>query len=56
MIDALGRPGVDSDMEMMRANSTWTVVWSKPQLTLAQATHLVNQVIDPQQNPCDLAP
>lgn len=45
MIDVLGRPGVDNDMQMLGANDTWTIVWTTPQLTLAQATHLVNQTI-----------
>jgi hypothetical protein len=44
-IDVLGRPGKDSDMQMSGADGTWTIVWSKPQLTLEEATHLLNQAI-----------
>ena len=48
LIDVLGRPGVDTDMEMLGTNGTWTIVWTEPQLTLAEATHRMNQAIAPQ--------
>ncbi len=48
LIDGLGRPGVDTDMEMVGADSTWTLVWTQPQMTLEQATCLVKQAIAPQ--------
>ncbi|MBP0017260.1 MAG: hypothetical protein J7647_06830 [Cyanobacteria bacterium SBLK] len=44
-IEVLGRPGKDSDLEMMGGDGTWTLVWSKPQLTLEDATHLLEQAI-----------
>ncbi|MEO0536268.1 MAG: hypothetical protein AAF215_20640 [Cyanobacteria bacterium P01_A01_bin.123] len=47
MINVLGRPGVNSDMEMIGTNDTWTIVWTEPQLTLEEATHLMNQAIAP---------
>ena len=45
MIDVLGRPGTENDMEMIGTNGTWTIVWTEPQLTLEEATHRVNQAI-----------
>lgn len=47
MIQILGRPGTDSDMEMIGTNDTWTIVWSQPHYTLEEATDLVNQAIAP---------
>lgn len=47
MIDALGRPGIDSDMEMLGTNPTWTITWTQPSLTLEQATNLMSQAIAP---------
>ncbi|MEO1403695.1 MAG: hypothetical protein AAFV72_20955 [Cyanobacteria bacterium J06635_1] len=47
LIDVLGRPGIDNDMEMLGTNSTWTIVWSEPSHTLEEATHLINQAIAP---------
>lgn len=47
MIDVLGRPGTENDMEMIGTNGTWTIVWTEPQLTLEEATHRVNQAIAP---------
>ena len=44
-IDALGRPGKDSDLEMMGGEGNWTIMWSKPQLTLEEATQLLQQAI-----------
>ena len=45
IIDVLGRPGRDNDLEMMGGNGTWTIMWSEPQLTLEEATHLLNRAI-----------
>ena len=47
LINVLGRPGVDNDMEMIGTDGTWTIVWTEPQLTLEEATHRVNQAIAP---------
>ena len=48
MIQVLGRPGTDNDMEMLGANGTWTIVWTEPQLTLEEATRLMERAIAPQ--------
>ena len=45
LIDILGRPTVDNDMEMLGVNDTCTIVWTQPQLTLKEATFVVNQAI-----------
>lgn len=45
LIDILGRPTVDNDMEMLGVNDTCTIVWTQPKLTLKEATFVVNQAI-----------
>ncbi|MEM9543386.1 MAG: hypothetical protein AAGA60_28325 [Cyanobacteria bacterium P01_E01_bin.42] len=44
-IEVLGRPGKDSDLEMMGGDGTWMIIWSKPQLTLEESTRLLEQAI-----------
>lgn len=55
IINVLGRPGLDNDMEMLGSNGTWTIAWTEPQLTLEEATHLVNQAIAPRSAPNAIA-
>jgi hypothetical protein len=45
LIDGLGKPPIHSDMEMLGSDGTWTIVWTRPQLTLAAATALLHQVL-----------
>ncbi len=29
LIDVLGKPGIDNDMEMMGTGNTWTIIWTQ---------------------------
>lgn len=51
MIDILGRPTVDNDMEILGSNDTYTIMWTQPQLTLEEATFVLNQAITTGENP-----
>jgi len=48
MIDILGRPGVDNDMQFMGSGDRWTVTWTEPNLPLDVTKTLVNLAINPQ--------
>ncbi|MEM9006419.1 MAG: hypothetical protein AAGE59_23195 [Cyanobacteria bacterium P01_F01_bin.86] len=50
LIDILGRPTVDNDLEMLGVNDTCTIVWSWPQLTLQEATLVLNQAVATEKN------
>jgi len=45
MIDSLGKPGIDNDLELLGSGSQWEVVWSEPQLTIEQTRKLISQAI-----------
>ena len=47
MIGALGRPGVDNDMEFMGSGDRWIVVWTQPMLTIDETREVVNKAIAP---------
>lgn len=47
LIDVLGKPPVHSDLEILGSDDTWTIVWSRPQLTLDAATAAINQALAP---------
>jgi hypothetical protein len=47
MIAALGRPGVDNDMEFMGSGDRWIVVWTQPKLTIDETREVVNKAIAP---------
>ena len=47
MIDILGRPGVDNDMEFMGCGDQWVITWTQPNLTLNATKALVNKAINP---------
>ncbi len=47
MIDSLGKPGIDNDLELLGSGSQWEVVWTQPRLTIEQTRKLISQVIAP---------
>lgn len=47
MIDVLGRPGIDNDMEFMGSGDRWVITWTQPNLTLNATKALVNKAINP---------
>ncbi|MGA9383010.1 MAG: hypothetical protein WBV73_29970 [Phormidium sp.] len=47
MIDVLGRPGIDNDMEFMGSGNRWVITWTQPNLTLNATKALVNKAINP---------
>lgn len=36
IIDALGRPGIDNDLEMIGSGDTWTIIWTQPSTSREQ--------------------
>ena len=47
LIDVLGRPGKDSDMELITTGNSCIVVWTQPQLSLEVAENLIQTAITP---------
>ncbi len=47
MIKALGRPGVDNDMEFLGSGDRWMILWTQPQLPLEETRMLVETAITP---------
>lgn len=47
LIDVLGRPGIDNDMELMGSGDQWVICWTKPYLSLNETKVLVNQALNP---------
>ena len=47
MIDVLGRPGIDNDMEFVGSGDRWVISWTKPNLTINATKALVNKAINP---------
>jgi hypothetical protein len=47
MIQALGRPGVDNDMEFVGSGDRWMILWTQPRLSLDETRTLVEAAIAP---------
>ncbi|WP_013323322.1 hypothetical protein [Gloeothece verrucosa] len=47
LINALGRPGVDNDMELVGAGDRWIITWTHPQFTVAQTQALIEKALTP---------
>lgn len=45
MIAALGRPGIDNDMELFHSGDRCIIVWTQPQLSLETTQALINQAV-----------
>ena len=48
LIDVLGRPGKDNDMELVNSGNCCVVVWTHPQLSLEVVENLIHTAITPQ--------
>lgn len=46
LIKAIGRPGVDTDMELIGSGSRWTVMWTRPLLSVEETAAMVQQAIN----------
>lgn len=44
MRDVFGKPGVENDMEFFGTGDRWVVMWTYPQLSLADAQMLLEKV------------
>ncbi|WP_413167995.1 hypothetical protein ACL6C3_14870 [Capilliphycus salinus ALCB114379] len=47
LIDVLGRPGKDNDMELVTSGNRCVVVWTQPQLSIEVAKNLIKTAITP---------
>jgi hypothetical protein len=47
MIDVLGRPGKDNDMELLNSGDRCIVIWTQPQLSLEATQNLIDAAITP---------
>ncbi|GET42891.1 hypothetical protein [Microseira wollei] len=47
MIKALGRPGLDNDMEIVGSGEQWEILWTQPKLTIDETRELVALAIAP---------
>lgn len=47
MIDSLGKPGIDNDLELLGSGSQWEAVWTQPRLTIEQTRKLISKAIAP---------
>ncbi|MEA5511769.1 hypothetical protein VB715_18515 [Crocosphaera sp. UHCC 0190] len=45
LIDALGKPGIDNDLEMVGSGDTWTIIWSQPLAIMDNTRKLMTKVI-----------
>ncbi|MEA5497288.1 hypothetical protein VB834_14150 [Limnoraphis robusta Tam1] len=47
MIEALGRPGKDNDMELVNSGERCIVIWTQPQLSLEVVQNIIHNAIAP---------
>jgi len=47
MINVLGRPGLDNDMEFIGSGDRWLITWTEPNFTLDATKALVTKAINP---------
>ncbi|MEG3439328.1 hypothetical protein V0288_19535 [Pannus brasiliensis CCIBt3594] len=45
MIRAIGRPGVDSDLEFLGSGDRWAMVWTYPRLSLEEVFGVIDGVL-----------
>ena len=45
LIDVLGKPGIDNDLEMMGTGDTWTIMWTQPLAIIEQTQQLIRKAI-----------
>ncbi|MDJ0600830.1 MAG: hypothetical protein QNJ37_18555 [Crocosphaera sp.] len=49
LIDVLGKPGIDNDLEMMGSGDTWTIIWTQPLAITEQTQQLIIKTITQQE-------
>ena len=42
---ALGRPGIDTDMELVGGGMRWTIMWTEPEFDLPEIRELIMNAI-----------
>lgn len=47
IIKAMGRPGIDNDLEFIGSGDRWLISWSQPQLTLEETRELITKTLIP---------
>ena len=47
MIAALGKPGIDNNLQILGFESQWEVIWTEPKLTIEQTRELITQALNP---------
>ncbi len=47
LINTLGRPGVNNDLELIGADARWIITWTYPELTLTETQALIERAIAP---------
>ncbi|MEA5535185.1 hypothetical protein [Crocosphaera sp. XPORK-15E] len=45
IIKALGKPGIDNDLEMLGSGDRWMIVWTQPKSQIHQTRELITQAI-----------
>ncbi|MGK7938962.1 MAG: hypothetical protein AB4062_02150 [Crocosphaera sp.] len=45
LIDVLGKPGIDNDLEMMGSGDTWTIIWTQPLTIIENTSALITKAI-----------
>lgn len=45
MINTLGKPGIDNDLQLLGSGSQWEVVWTEPKLTIEQTREIISKAI-----------
>lgn len=43
IIDVLGKPGKDNDLEFIGTGDSWIISWTKPELTTEETRELLTQ-------------
>ncbi len=46
LIDILGKPGIDNDLEMLGSGDTWTIIWSQPLAMIDNTRDLMSKAIN----------
>ena len=47
MIDTLGKPGIDNDLELLGSGKQWEVIWTEPKLTIEQTRAIIDRASAP---------
>ncbi|MDJ0658891.1 MAG: hypothetical protein QNJ42_05310 [Crocosphaera sp.] len=45
LIDVLGKPGIDNDLEMMGTGDSWTIMWTQPLAIIEKTQVLITKAI-----------